>query len=351
MCYLHTAKEDDCVMQVRVARNIVVAAVEKTTTSVRCPFEPCGRKTEVSWCKIDNTAHCRRINTSDCIRIELMKEGKDTYLNVSLLIFTRFTLEDPGLYRCELSTDGKNMSIVSHNINVSISRPNGHHVTVSPGESTTKKCEPRLSVCQSCVLCASVEDVVTMSCRVQDGKWVTVSWCRQQGSVCTPLESGLKHSIMWVQSEPGSGISYLTFNNVSHWDMGTYHCRASAVKPCSPQTLLSHPLQLIVSGKQEPVAKTCFSENRPSTVNEVFPTTMNMVQIILITGLLGSSALMAIYWKLKSSGKKTPLCCPPEQVTSTDPPRRGNGQQTECDNQVEDSGQMHRLSSDYDDCV
>ncbi|KAL4656970.1 B- and T-lymphocyte attenuator-like [Arapaima gigas] len=222
MCYLHTAKEDDCVMQVRVARNIVVAAVEKTTTSVRCPFEPCGRKTEVSWCKIDNTAHCRRINTSDCIRIELMKEGKDTYLNVSLLIFTRFTLEDPGLYRCELSTDGKNMSIVSHNINVSISR--------------------------DCVLCASVEDVVTMSCRVQDGKWVTVSWCRQQGSVCTPLESGLKHSIMWVQSEPGSGISYLTFNNVSHWDMGTYHCRASAVKPCSPQTLLSHPLQLIVSG-------------------------------------------------------------------------------------------------------
>ncbi|XP_018605416.1 B- and T-lymphocyte attenuator-like [Scleropages formosus] len=134
-------KEDDCQPEVRVARNTAVPALETKTLTIYCPFKDCGMEANVTWCKVDHAALCKPLHQFHHVKLELTKDEKDTHTNILALTFTNLTLEDNGLYRCQLSTDGKTMSTVSHSINVSVTSSSVCCTTVSTGNVTRNQTE------------------------------------------------------------------------------------------------------------------------------------------------------------------------------------------------------------------
>ncbi|XP_017570627.1 uncharacterized protein LOC108437781 [Pygocentrus nattereri] len=108
----------DCIPSLRVPRNTVWKSPEKETLKINCTVTTeshCWKNVSVSWCKIEDTDHCRPLNHSNHTgtgwRNITEKERK------FFLIFWSLSLQDAGLYRCK--SDGP-VFTTSHVINVTV---------------------------------------------------------------------------------------------------------------------------------------------------------------------------------------------------------------------------------------
>ncbi|KAL7852501.1 hypothetical protein SRHO_G00182860 [Serrasalmus rhombeus] len=116
MCSLEPAL--DCIPTLRVPRNTVWKSPEKETLKINCTVTTeshCWKTVSVSWCKIEDTDHCRPLSHSNHTgtgwRNITEKERK------FFLIFWSLSLQDAGLYRCK--SDGP-VFTPSYAINVTV---------------------------------------------------------------------------------------------------------------------------------------------------------------------------------------------------------------------------------------
>ncbi|XP_017570593.1 uncharacterized protein LOC108437767 [Pygocentrus nattereri] len=125
----------DCIPSLRVPRNTVWKSPEKETLKINCTVTTeshCWKNLSVSWCKIEDTDHCRPLNHSNHTgtgwRNITEKERK------FFLIFWSLSLQDAGLYRCK--SDGP-VFTTSHGINVTVTASDTDVEVVSNENKTT----------------------------------------------------------------------------------------------------------------------------------------------------------------------------------------------------------------------
>ncbi|KAJ8350807.1 hypothetical protein SKAU_G00259370 [Synaphobranchus kaupii] len=137
------------------------------------------------------------------------------------------------------------------------------------------------SISHSINVSVLVSSSITLSCTV---RYVyeprpAVTWCKQQRESCIPVETGEKHSVLWRQSDPNTGVCSLTFFNVSLSDSGEYLCEVHLRKPCRGHTIFSRTLQLYVTRTDRDALVTALDIGRV-----IFFITAT-VAIILLTAL------------------------------------------------------------------
>ncbi|XP_035250454.1 B- and T-lymphocyte attenuator-like isoform X2 [Anguilla anguilla] len=114
-CLHAQGKGDNCSVAVRVKRNTVRTASIMDTLTINCTVQHCGMKRSVRWCKLGNGFVCTIVTKTEHIDTHWRKsdDEKDIYF----LKFINISINDAGLYRCEMSG---NTSLVSHSINVTV---------------------------------------------------------------------------------------------------------------------------------------------------------------------------------------------------------------------------------------
>lgn len=108
----------DCIPSIMVPRNTAWKVRVMTSLKINCTVDTeshCRKNVDVSWCRIDNKSECRSLKHSDHITTE---QRSITESKVMLfLIFQNISMQDAGLYRCEI----KSLTpTVSHAINVTV---------------------------------------------------------------------------------------------------------------------------------------------------------------------------------------------------------------------------------------
>lgn len=83
--------------------------------TVSCPVKHCGKSLNVTWCKLLDARNCERINETE--NVEVTQQYSHDEL-ISSLTFKNISLDDGGLYRCELRGDKHEYS---HTANISVS--------------------------------------------------------------------------------------------------------------------------------------------------------------------------------------------------------------------------------------
>uniref|UniRef100_A0A3Q2QVG6 Ig-like domain-containing protein n=1 Tax=Fundulus heteroclitus TaxID=8078 RepID=A0A3Q2QVG6_FUNHE len=81
--------------------------------TVKCPVKLCGKSFNVTWCKFSNTTICEIIPNMKNRSIRQEYHGDNL---ISYLTFNWVSINDDGLYRCDLGNGHKS---VSHTINIS----------------------------------------------------------------------------------------------------------------------------------------------------------------------------------------------------------------------------------------
>ncbi|XP_072554518.1 uncharacterized protein [Paramormyrops kingsleyae] len=327
-----TENVNQCAVEILKRWNTVILAVEKSGVTLNCPVKHCGGTPTLTWCKMKTTLYCMTVTETDKIKIEWKRDKTDPDISTSRLVFKHISMEDAGLYRCDVSGSAPP---VGHCINITVTvlpayGPRSELVAVLDSQlHTPTRLKQNQLHSSDCWWSRSADAPLIMSCRAAFENPATVTWCKQDGGLCTPLEDKDKYSLMWLQPSPAWGVSYLTVYNIGAADSGEYHCHASPAGPCVTGDVLSSPIRLLASGD---VVKQC---GRDVTVG-----ILNIVQIVEITVLLGSFAAFNVYWRLKLSaypkGRSSPV-----QVTEDDTPG-GDPIQAETENDTE---------LDYDDCA
>lgn len=113
-----TGTHPDCIPSIMVPRNTLWKVRVMTSLKINCTVDTeshCWKNVDVSWCRIDNKSECRSLKHSDHITTE---QRNITESKVMLfLIFQNISMQDAGLYRCEI----KSLTpTVSHAINVTV---------------------------------------------------------------------------------------------------------------------------------------------------------------------------------------------------------------------------------------
>ncbi|KAL7845607.1 hypothetical protein AOLI_G00237990 [Acnodon oligacanthus] len=125
----------DCIPSLRVPRNTVWKFPEKETLKINCTVmteSHCWKNLSASWCKIEDTDHCRPLSYSN--------HSGTGWRNITenermfFLIFWNLSLQDAGLYRCK--SDGP-VFTASHTINVTVTASDTHIEVVSNENRTT----------------------------------------------------------------------------------------------------------------------------------------------------------------------------------------------------------------------
>ncbi|XP_048882977.1 uncharacterized protein LOC125749592 [Brienomyrus brachyistius] len=321
-----TENVNQCAVEIPKQWDTVILAVDKSSVTLNCPVRHCGGTPTLTWCKSKTTPYCITVKETDNIKIEWKRDITDPDISTSRLVFKEISKEDAGLYRCDVFGSAPP---VSHHINITVTvlpayGPRSELVAVLDSQlhtpttlkqnqlhSSGEKCKYTF-VSEDCWWSRAADAPLTMSCRAAFEKPATVTWCKQEGGLCTPLEDKDKYGLIWLQPSPAWGVSYLTVYNIGAADSGEYHCHASPAGACDTGDVLSRPIRLLVSG--------------------IF----NIIKIVEITVLLGSFAAFNVYWRLKLSGRSSP-------VPLTEDDTSGGGPiQAETENDAE---------LDYEDCA
>ncbi|XP_071186761.1 B- and T-lymphocyte attenuator-like [Salvelinus alpinus] len=105
-------EDSDCFPEIRVARNTVWRASPGEQLKMTCSVDLCSNSPP-SWCKFDESNKCKTVNTTALIQTQWTNLTNTT--GILFLVFTSISIDDAGLYRCELHT------AVGHSINVTVS--------------------------------------------------------------------------------------------------------------------------------------------------------------------------------------------------------------------------------------
>lgn len=84
--------------------------------TVSCPVKHCGKSLNVTWCKLLDGRNCERINEME--DVEVRQDASRAEL-ISYLTFKNISLNDEGLYRCELRDTA--IYEYSNAVNISVS--------------------------------------------------------------------------------------------------------------------------------------------------------------------------------------------------------------------------------------
>ncbi|XP_036419390.1 uncharacterized protein LOC118803003 [Colossoma macropomum] len=125
----------DCIPSLRVPRNTVWKFPEKETLKINCTViteSHCWKNLSVSWCKIEDTDHCRPLNQCNYTATEWRNFTENE--RMFFLIFWSLSLQDAGLYRCK--SDGP-VATTSHTINVTVTASKTYIDVVSNENRTT----------------------------------------------------------------------------------------------------------------------------------------------------------------------------------------------------------------------
>ncbi|XP_024860403.2 B- and T-lymphocyte attenuator isoform X1 [Kryptolebias marmoratus] len=105
-----------CDLFVEVKRGTTHRVVPGQSLTVSCPLKHCGQPLNVTWCKIFNTTSCEQVLKLENVEIRQNYEKDEL---ISFLSFKQVSMDNDGLYRCELM--GNEPSVVGHSINISVS--------------------------------------------------------------------------------------------------------------------------------------------------------------------------------------------------------------------------------------
>ncbi|XP_048882965.1 uncharacterized protein LOC125749580 isoform X2 [Brienomyrus brachyistius] len=257
-----TENVNQCAVEIPKQWDTVILAVDKSSVTLNCPVRHCGGTPTLTWCKSKTTPYCMTVKETDNIKIEWKRDITDPDISTSRLVFKEISKEDAGLYRCDVFGSAPP---VSHHINITVTvlpayGPRSELVAVLDSQlhtpttlkqnqlhSSGEKCKYTF-VSEDCWWSRAADAPLTMSCRAALEKPATVTWCKQEGGLCTPLEDKDKYSLIWLQPSPAWGVSYLTVYNIGAADSGEYHCHASPAGACVTGDVLSRPIRLLVSG-------------------------------------------------------------------------------------------------------
>ncbi|KAJ8252829.1 hypothetical protein GJAV_G00206060 [Gymnothorax javanicus] len=118
---LHAVAEDfgekNCTVTARVKRNSVHRTHIAESLRIRCPVVHCGKKPNVTWCKILNGNDCKPVTETGHIRSGVENGEHENGQKTYFLEFVKIAMNDTGLYRCEASGE---LKFISHSINVTV---------------------------------------------------------------------------------------------------------------------------------------------------------------------------------------------------------------------------------------
>ena len=105
-----------CEVMLTVRRGTIRRVAPRENLKVSCPVKHCGESLDVTWCKVVHINYCERIHKTENVEIR-QNYGKDNL--ISYLSFKKVSVNDDGLYRCEVI--GRTPELFSHAINISVS--------------------------------------------------------------------------------------------------------------------------------------------------------------------------------------------------------------------------------------
>ncbi|XP_074515165.1 uncharacterized protein LOC141782540 isoform X1 [Sebastes fasciatus] len=103
-----------CEVEVMVWRGTTWETAPQQNLSVSCPVKHCGESIKVTWCKLLHTNTCEQMNYTENVETNTTQDELISYLN-----FTRISIHDNGLYRCNVK--GDKYEQISNIINISVS--------------------------------------------------------------------------------------------------------------------------------------------------------------------------------------------------------------------------------------
>lgn len=103
-----------CEVEVMVWRGTTWETAPQQNLSVSCPVKHCGESIKVTWCKLLHTNTCEQMNYTENVETNTTQDELISYLN-----FTRISIHDDGLYRCNVK--GDRYEQISNIINISVS--------------------------------------------------------------------------------------------------------------------------------------------------------------------------------------------------------------------------------------
>ena len=107
-----------CEVGLMVRRGTTLKAAPQQRVRVKCPVKHCGEPLNVTWCKLLDTGKCEQMKETE--NVEIMQNDKHAKDELtSFLTFKRISINDDGLYRCDLK--GYKDEQISHTINISVS--------------------------------------------------------------------------------------------------------------------------------------------------------------------------------------------------------------------------------------
>ncbi|XP_053495680.1 uncharacterized protein LOC128616861 [Ictalurus furcatus] len=227
--------DPDCIPSLMVPRNTMWRVRVSDHLKINCTVvseSHCWKNVDVSWCRIDNKSECRYLKHSDHILTgwRSITESK----RMSFLIFWKISMQDAGLYRCEIKSP---TPTVSHAINVIVTE-------------SDPDCTPSITVPRNRVWRARVTDFLMINCTVvsESHCWknMEVSWCRiDDKNGCRPLKhSSNIHIVTELRSISDSKrTSFVIFWKISMQDAGLYRCEIT-----SPEHTVNHTINVTVTG-------------------------------------------------------------------------------------------------------
>lgn len=107
-----------CEVGVMVQRGTTWKAAPRQRVTVECPVSHCGQSLNVTWCKLLDGKKCEPINGTDNVEIRQDDQHAQGEL-ISFLTFKRISIDDDGLYRCDV--EEYRYIQINHIINISVS--------------------------------------------------------------------------------------------------------------------------------------------------------------------------------------------------------------------------------------
>ncbi|KAI4888358.1 hypothetical protein NFI96_000293 [Prochilodus magdalenae] len=107
-----------CVPVVRVRKYTAFGAPRNNRLKISCPVEYCEEIPTVRWFRVDETGRSVPVNQTDEITVTEERSTAEREI-ISHLTFRNISIQDDGIYKCQVSA--LDYTSESHNINVSVS--------------------------------------------------------------------------------------------------------------------------------------------------------------------------------------------------------------------------------------
>ncbi|KAM4557753.1 uncharacterized protein PAE49_012807 [Odontesthes bonariensis] len=150
-----------CDVMLTVRRGTIWRVASQESLTVSCPVKHCGDSLDVTWCKVVHINRCERIHETENVEIRQIYKNDDL---ISYLSFKKVSVNDDGLYRCDLI--GRTPELFSHAINISVSDENhGDETSVDDADESPETVD--VSWLSYFSICFSIASLVVILAQMQ----------------------------------------------------------------------------------------------------------------------------------------------------------------------------------------